>query len=73
MVAIQDGDGAWAAAPPNRGVYRCTWRRSATAWRRLSIRGLVAGQRVQRTAADGLDLRTRSCGTDAIELDVAVH
>jgi hypothetical protein len=74
MVAIQDGDGAWAAVTADRGVYRVH-----LAWERYGVAiGCRAGgsSRVtvfQRTAADGLELRTRSCGSDAIELDVAVR
>lgn len=74
LVAIQDGDGAWTAVVAENGVYRA----HLTAERYGVAIGCRAGasSRItvfQRTAADGLELRTRSCATEALELDVAIQ
>jgi hypothetical protein len=74
VVAIQDGDGAWTTITAERGVYRAhlaSERYGVTIACRTG--GSARVSVFQRTVADGLDLRTRSCGSDAIELDVAVR
>lgn len=74
LVAIQDGDGAWAAATGERGVYRAhlsSERYGVAIACRTGASSRIAV--FQRTVADGLALRTRSCDADPIELDVAVQ
>jgi hypothetical protein len=74
LVAIQDGDDAWTAVAADGGVYRA----HLTAERYGVAIACLAGASsqitvFQRTAADGLELRTRSCDSGAIELDIAVQ
>lgn len=74
LVAIQDGDGAWIAVAAEVGVYRA----HLTADRYGVAIGCRAGasSRItvfQRTAADGLALRMRSCVSEPLELDVAIQ
>jgi hypothetical protein len=74
LVAIQDGDAPWTALTGEQGVYRV---------RLASDRyGVAIGCRTgdasrvsvfQRTVADGLVLRTRSCAAEAVALDVVVQ
>lgn len=74
LVAIQDGDGAWAAASAERGIYRA--HLSSDRYGVAIACRTGASSRItvlQRTAADGLALRAQSCETDAIELDVLVR
>ncbi|MGH2897048.1 MAG: hypothetical protein ACRDMZ_00115, partial [Solirubrobacteraceae bacterium] len=74
LLAIQDGDGAWAGASGERGVYRA--RLSSERYGVAIACRTGASSRIavfQRTVADGLALHMRSCDADPIELDVAVQ
>jgi hypothetical protein len=73
-VAVQDGDAAWTAVTGEQGVYRVHLGSDRY--------GVAIGCRTgdssrvtvfQRTAADGLVVRARSCDRDAITLDVVVQ
>lgn len=74
FVAVQDGDGPWTAVTAEQGVYH--------AHLAADRYGVAIGCRIgdsssvevfQRAAADGLDVRTRSCAGEPVQLDVSVH
>lgn len=74
LVAIQDGDGPWTAITAAHGLYHVHLGSERYGVAIGCRDGQASSVKVfQRTVADGLDLRTLSCGADSIEFDVTVR